>query len=137
MAIEQEDVNLVKNSLWPDEVVELTARQRRVGPGGSVITPTSVIATNKRLLIVNKEVLGLRKDIESINYSQITSVRFEKGIISSSVFVRVEGYDTDTGFLKGTGKQEGEIDGLNNTDAAELADCIEKKISGEPLSPTT
>jgi hypothetical protein len=54
MAIEQEDLNLVKSSLWPDEVVEITVRQRRVGPGGAVITPTSVVATNKRLLIVNK-----------------------------------------------------------------------------------
>lgn len=131
MVIEQEDVNLVKKELWPDEVVELTARQRRVGPAGDLINPTSVVATNKRIIIVNKTTLGIRKDFESIAYKQITSVRMEKGIISSAVFVRVEGYDTDKGFLKGSGRQEGMIDGLNNTDAKLLSDWIEKMISGE------
>lgn len=131
MPIEQEDLNLVKKELWPDEVVALTARQRRVGPAGDLINPTSIVATNKRIIIINKTTLGIRKDFESITYERITSVRMEKGIISSTVFVRVEGYDTDRGFLKGTTRQEGEIDGLNGTDAQLLSDFIEKRISGE------
>lgn len=131
MTIEQEDVNLVKKILWPDETVQLTARQRRVGPGGDVINPTSIVATNKRLIIVNRTTLGIRKDFEEIPYNRITSVRMERGIISSSVFVRVEGYDTDKGFLKGGERQEGEIDGMNNTDAETLSNYIDKAISGE------
>jgi hypothetical protein len=131
MAVDQAEVGLVKSQLWQDETVELTARQRRVGPAGSLINPTSVIATSMRIIIVNKTTLGLHKDFESIPYRQITSVRYESGIISSSVFIRVEGFDTDKGFLKGTGKQEGEIDGLNNADAKQLSDYIEKRITGD------
>ncbi len=127
MAIDQNDVNSVKGVLLPDEKVQLTVRQRRVGPGGSVTVPTSVIATDKRLIIVNKATLGIRKDYEVILYRQITSVRFEKGIISSSVFIRVQGYDKDQGLLQG-GKEEGEIDGLNNTDAKLLADYVNQMI---------
>lgn len=131
MAIEQEDVNPIKDELWPDEEVILTVRQRRVGPGGSMVTPTSVVATNKRIIIINRETLGLRHDIESVPYDHITSVRWEHGIISSSVFLRVSGFSTEKGFLKGKNDQEGEIDGLNNNDAKELSDYVEKMLSGE------
>jgi hypothetical protein len=54
-------------------------------------------------------------------------VRLEHGIISSSVFIRVQGYSTDQGLLE-KGKQEGEIDGLNNKDAQALSDFINKKL---------
>lgn len=129
VTIEPEEVQAVKSLLWPGEEVELTVRQRRVGPGGSIITPTSVIATDKRLIIMNRASLGIRQDYEVILYRQITSVRFEHGLISSSVFVRVQGYDTDRGLLKGGGKQEGEIDGLNNADARQLSDFINRKLA--------
>ncbi len=135
MGIEHGEVNLVKKMLWPGEAVQLTARERRVGPGGSFVNPTSVIATDKRLIIVNKTAMGLRKDIESIPYKQITSVRMEHGIISSSVFIRVQGYDTDTGFLKKGNKQEGEIEGLNNKDAKDLSDYIGRIISEGTVYP--
>ncbi len=130
MPIDSEEVEAVQNLLWPGELVRLTVRQRRVGPGGAVITPTSVVATNKRLIILNRATLGIRQDYEVILYRQITSVRLERGVISSSVFVRVQGYDTDKGLLGGSGKQEGEIDGLNNTDARLLADFINQQLAG-------
>ncbi len=123
MAVDRAEVSALKGILWPDEKVLITVRQRRVGPGGSITTPTSVIATDKRILIVNKATLGMRKDYESIPYGEVTSVRLEHGMISSSVFIRVQGYSREAGLLK-NGKEEGEIDGLRNSDAAELADHI-------------
>jgi hypothetical protein len=136
MAVNQEDLRLVKSQLWPDEVVEITVRQRRVGPGGSVITPTSVVGTDKRVIIINKTSMGIRKDFEIIPYDEIASVRFEHGVISSSVFIRVRGFDTDRGLLE-SGRQEGEIDGLNNKDAAVLSDFLNRKISDEASAKTT
>ncbi len=132
MAIDQDEVKGVKDILWPDEKVMLTVKQRRVGPGGSVTVPTSVVATDKRIIIVNKANLGIRKDYESIPYKQITSVRLEKGLISSTVFVRVQGYDKDKGLLK-NGKEEGEIDGLHGGDAKALADYLNSLLdTGAP-----
>lgn len=127
MAVDQGDIKAAKNILWPDEKVEVTARQRRVGPGGSMTTPTSVIATDKRIIILNRASLGIRQDYEVIPYRQVSSVRLEHGVISSSVFIRVQGYDVDKGLLK-NGKQEGEIDGLSNKDAQVLTDFINRKI---------
>lgn len=128
MPVNEHEVDAVKNLLWPNEVVEGTVEQRRIGPGGSLIAPTLVIATNMRIIIVNKASLGMRKDYEIIPYKQITSVRLEHGIISSTIFLRVDGYDTDKGLLS-NGKQEGEMDGLKNREAVELADLINKKIT--------
>lgn len=124
---------VLKGILWPGESIELAVEQRRVGPGGSVTTPTTVVATDRRLIIVNRATLGIRKDYEVIPYKQIASVRLEHGVISSSVFIRVEGYDRDKGLLK-SGKEEGEIDGLRNKDAAALADIINKRVNAGPSS---
>lgn len=136
MGIDQDDVKAVKTILWSDETVGVTVRQRRIGPGGALTTPTSVIATDKRIIILNRATLGIRQDYETIPYRQITSVRLEHGIISSSVFIRVQGYSTDQGLLK-NGDQEGEIDGLNNTDAKALSDFISKRLEDTPESEGT
>jgi hypothetical protein len=130
MAIDQSEIQAAKSVLWPNENVEITVTQRRVGPGGSMTTPTTVIATDKRLIILNRASLGIRRDYEVIPYKQITSIRLEHGIISSSVFIRVQGYDRDTGLLQ-KGKEEGEIDGLRNAEAHELADYLNRKVYEE------
>ncbi len=130
MKLEQSDVNLVKKVLWPNETVVGTVRQSRILPGGSVVVPTSVIITNERIIIVNREALGIRHDYESIPYSSITSVRLEQGVITSSVFIRVQGYDTDKGLLK-NGKEEGEIYGLHGGDARDLANYLNQRLEAK------
>jgi hypothetical protein len=127
MNLDPTELRLAKKVLWPEEQVVGTIKQRRVGPGGSVITPTTVVVTDKRLIIINRASLGFRQDYEVIPYNAIVSVRLEHGIISSTVFIRVQGYENDKGLL-GSGKQEGEIDGLRNRDAVELADFVNKKL---------
>jgi hypothetical protein len=136
VTVDAEEAKLVAELLWAGEIVEETAKQRRVGPGGSITAPTSVVCTNKRLIIVNRATMGLRKDYEVIQYRQITSVRLERGIVSSSVFIRVQGYDRDKGLLA-NGKEEGEIDGLRNKEAAHLADYLDKKIAAAGERPVT
>ncbi len=128
MEVDQQELKLVEDDLWPSETVMGTVKQRRILPGGSLITPTTVFITNKRIIIMNRASAGLRKDFEIIPYNKITSVRLEHGIISSSVFVRVEGYDKDVGLLS-HGKEEGEIDGLKNRDAQELVRMLNENIA--------
>jgi hypothetical protein len=132
MAIYDEDVAVAKSVLWKDEKVQVTATERRIGPGGDVINPTTAIATDKRIIIINRNMAGIRKDFESIPYSKITSVRHERGIISSSIYLRVEGYTSpgEEGFMK-PGDQEGQIPGLKGADAKALADFIDKMVSGD------
>ena len=136
MQIDPTELGIARKVLWPDEEVEGTVKQRRFMPGGSLVTPTTVVVTDKRLIIINRQMLGIRQDYEVVPYNAIVSVRLEHGIITSTVFIRVQGYDTDRGLLAGSGKQEGEIDGLKNKDAIELTDYINKKLE-ERLDATT
>ena len=130
MNVDPDEIRIVSKVLWPEETVEGTVKQRRIGPGGSVTTPTTVVVTNMRLIIINRATLGFRRDYEVIPYSAITSVRMEHGLISSSVFIRVQGFSTEKGLLK-KGAQEGEIDGLRNKEAEELADVINRKLENK------
>ena len=137
MAVYAQDLNAAKSSLWPEETVHVTATQRLIGPGGALINPTTVVATDKRLLIINRATLGARKDIETIPYNSIASVRLENGLISSSVFIQVAGYVSpkgSQGFLK-AGESEGEIPGLRRVDAKALSDFLTKVISGVYSGP--
>ena len=116
MAIDQVEVGKVAHLLWPHEGAELTVKQKRVGPGGAPINPTSVICTNERIIIINRSALGLRKDYEIITYAKVVHVRLERGIFSSSVILRLFGGDTGRGFLT-TEREEGEVNGLRFRDA--------------------
>ncbi len=126
----EKDASELKGMLWPDEVVEILVKQKRFAPGGSVVDPMKIVGTNKRMILASRGAMGLRKDYEVVPYKQIVSVRLQHGMVSSSVLIRLQGYDTGQGVLK-TGKDEGEIDGLDGDDASALANFIEKKISGE------
>lgn len=132
MTIYAQDLDAAKPSLWPEETVQVTATQRLVGPGGALVNPTTVVATDKRLLIINRATLGARKDIETIPYNRIASVRLENGLISSSVFIQLVGYVSpqgEQGFIK-PGESEGEIPGLRRLDAKALSDFITKMVAG-------
>ena len=130
MAVYPSDVAFVKGSLWSGENVIATATERRFGPGMSLLNPTTMVITDRRVLIVNRNLMGLRKDIETIPFNMIASVRLENGIISSSVYLRVGGYSSpgEQGFLK-KGEQEGQLSGLHKSDAKAISDYLEKVIT--------
>ena len=123
MYVDQKEVNEVRKFLGPDEVVEMTVRQRKLRPGGSMITPTSFIATNRRLMIINRTRLGIRKDYEVILYRNITAVKLAHGLFSCSVLIRVSNADTGDG----QGQQEA-IGGIRPKEAEALTHYLNKKI---------
>ncbi len=117
----------VERLLFADETVQFTARQRRVGPGGSILTPSVVVATNERLLLI-KDVLMLhiRQDIEAVPYSNVTYTKVAHGIMSSELILGVVGY-----YGEDVGKRNPntvEIMGLRYNDAVELAQLIDNAV---------
>jgi hypothetical protein len=127
MLVDPVEVNIVRKVLWPEETVEGTVKQKRIGFGGDLINPTTIVVTDKRIIIINRATMGFRQDYQVIPYNAITSVRLEHGIRSSSIYVRVQGFSTEQGNER-AGDQEGEIDGLRNNEAEELTDFINKKL---------
>src|SRR5215210_9603141 len=77
---ELEEIRKIAKRLDQDEKVRFVAKQSRMRPGGSALaTPNIVFATDKRIIIRNPTMLGMRENIEDIPYDKMTSVKLEKG----------------------------------------------------------
>jgi PH (Pleckstrin Homology) domain-containing protein/putative oligomerization/nucleic acid binding protein len=86
-----EETNKISNMLNPNEEVFVVARQSRLKPGGSKFTPNIVYATDRRIIIRDPRMLGLREKVVDIPYDLISSVRLDKGVFSSSVIFTAPG----------------------------------------------
>ncbi len=72
------EIKKIKGYLEPGEKVLLVAKQSRVRPGGSLTTPNIIFATDRKLVVRNPMMLGLRESVEVIPYSEITSIHLKK-----------------------------------------------------------
>jgi hypothetical protein len=94
---ELEEIRKISNQLVQGEKVLLVAKQSRIRPGGSALTtPNTIFATDRRLLIRNPTMLGMRENVEDIPYDKITSVKLEKGMFSSTIVIRAPGLSDTT-----------------------------------------
>jgi Bacterial PH domain/Short C-terminal domain len=86
-----EEINKISNMLNANEEVFVVARQSRLKPGGSKFTPNIVYATDRRIIIRDPSMLGLREEVVDIPYDLISSVRLDKGVFSSSIIFTAPG----------------------------------------------
>ena len=75
-----EEISKITEMLNPDEKVLLVARQSRIKPGGSLHTPNVIYATDRRLIIRDPYMLGIKENVVDIPYDIVTSVKVEKGL---------------------------------------------------------
>lgn len=83
-SLDKNDLQEIKNiceMLNPHEEVLVVARQSRVRPGG----PHIIYATNKRIIIRDPYMMGIKENIIDIPYDVITSVKLDKGLLSSTI----------------------------------------------------
>jgi hypothetical protein len=112
-----EEINKISNMLNANEEVFVVARQSRLKPGGSKFTPSIVYATDRRIIMRDPSMLGLREEVVDIPYDLISSIRLDKGVFSSSVIFTAPGLRS-TGRLGLIEKMSGtEFGSTNNEDA--------------------
>lgn len=99
------------------------AKQRKLS--GALFYPTLAIATNKRLIIVNRWFMRLKSDITFIEYGNIASFRVVHGIMLSDIRIRLKGSSMSSGYIFDGGREEGDIKGLPR----EAADAMMKAIN--------
>lgn len=126
----ESDAAACRTLLWPKEAIEVSIRQGRVRPGGSLFTPTSFIGTSHRLIIINRTRLGLCMNFEIMEYNRITGIKVEHGLLSSSIVVRINGMSPFSIGAKGF-KGEGIINGVPPKDAERFVDYLNKKLERE------
>ena len=131
------EIRRIANRLDQDEKVRLVAKQSRMKPGGSALaTPNIVFATDKRVIIRNPTMLGMRENIEDIPYDKMTSVKLEKGIFSSTVLIRAPGLSEMSRVSKSSGLiawgrgEDGQIDALSKDKGEQLITIIREGIDG-------
>jgi hypothetical protein len=86
-----EEIMEIADMLNPNEEVFVVARQSRLKPGGSALTTNIVFGTDRRIIIKDPCMLGLRENAVDIPYDMISSVRIDKGVFSSNIIFRVPG----------------------------------------------
>jgi hypothetical protein len=104
-----DEIFQIANRIDEDEKVLLVIRQTKnpLKPGGSLITPNTIFATTKKIILRNPSALGLRQNVEIYPYEKIVDVKLEKGMLSSAIEINVPGSIYD-GYIEAIPKKEAE-----------------------------
>jgi Bacterial PH domain/Short C-terminal domain len=120
---ELSEITKIAEMLNPDEQVLLVAKQSRIKPGGSYMTPNIVYATDRRIIIRDPYMMGLKENIVDIPYDIITSVKLEKNILSSTIRFKAPGLVSATRL----GMMEEIIDGQEDEEGGKIESISKKK----------
>jgi hypothetical protein len=85
------EIKGIAEMLNPNEEVFVVARQSRLKPGGSAFTPNIVFGTDRRIILKDPTMLGLRENLVDIPYDMISTVRIDKGVFSSNIIFKAPG----------------------------------------------
>ena len=125
-----EEVNKINEMLNPDEKVLLVARQSKIKPGGSYFTPNTIYATDRRIIIRDPYMLGIKANIVDIPYDIITSLKLEKGLLSSTIRLKAPGLMSSTklgmmdSIIEGEDDKTGIIEAIPKDKAEDLLEII-------------
>lgn len=125
-----QEIKKIREMLNPPEEVLVVARQSRVRPGGSAITPNIIYATNKRIIIRDPYMMGIKENIIDIPYDVITSVKLDKGLLSSTIrfeapaLVGSKRLEMIDGIVGGENDHEGMIEAIPKRKAEDVIQVI-------------
>ena len=125
-----EEISKIAEMLNPDEKVLLVARQSRIKPGGSLHTPNIIYATDRRIIIRDPYMLGIKENVVDIPYDIITSIKLEKGLLSSTIRFKALGLVSSTklgtmnSLIDGEDDQGGIIEAIPKDKAQDLLEII-------------
>jgi hypothetical protein len=135
---ELHEIEKIQKILNSEEKVLLVARESRLMPGGSILTPNTVIATDKRVIIRDPYMMGLKSELIDIPYDVITSVKLQKGVFTSTILFKAPTMVNKSKLglmdenISGEDDQDGVIEALSKHKAEELLEIIRRhmKVTG-------
>ena len=137
-----EDVDKITDMLNPDEKVLLVARQSKIKPGGSYLTPNTIYATDRRIIIRDPYMLGIKANVVDIPYDIITSLKLEKGLLSSTIRFKAVGLMSSTklgmmdSIIEGEDDQTGIIEAIPKDKAEDLVEIIRSGMQARKSAPS-
>ncbi len=140
-----DEISKITEMLNPDERVLLVARQSRIKPGGSHFTPNIIYATDRRIIIRDPYMLGIKENVIDIPYDIITSIKLEKGLLSSTIRFKAPALMSSTrlgmmdSIVDGEDDQGGVIEAIPKDKAEDLLEIIRSGMhedSGAKSAPS-
>ena len=131
---DSEEINKITEILNPDERVLLVARQSRIKPGGSHFTPNIIYATDRRIIIRDLYMPGIKENVIDIPYDIITSIKLEKGLLSSTIRFKAPALMSSTrlgmmdSIVDGEDDQGGVIEAIPKDKAEDLLEITRSGI---------
>ena len=138
-----EEINKISEMLNPEEKVLLVARQSKIKPGGSYFTPNTIYATDRRIIIRDPYMLGLKANVVDIPYDIITSLKLEKGVLSSTIRFKAAGLMSSTklgmmdSIIEGEDDQTGIMEAIPKDKAEDLLEIIRSGMNDARKSAPT
>jgi hypothetical protein len=132
-----DDISKIAEMLNPDERVLLVARQSRIKPGGSHFTPNIIYATDRRIIVRDPYMLGIKENVVDIPYDIITSIKLEKGLLSSTIRFKAPGLMSSTklgmmdSIVDGEDDQGGVIEAISKNKAEDLLEIIRSGMQND------
>ena len=139
------EIEKIAERLDEGEKVLEVAKQSKLKPGGANFSPNTVFATDRRLIIRNPTMLGARQNIEDFEYDNLTNIKLEKGLFSSTLVITAPGMGTAarnstmSGLLPWGRNEDGSIDGIPKDKAEKILKIVRhgiveaKKESQKPV----
>lgn len=140
---ELNEIEKIEKILSSDEKVLLVARESRLMPGGSALTPNSVIATDRRVIIRDPYMLGFKSELIDIPYDVVTSVKLQKGVFTSTILFKAPTMVNKSKLglmdenISGEDDQEGVIEALPKDKAEELLEIIRRRMKANSTGEAT
>jgi len=128
------EIEKIAERLDEGEKVLEVAKQSRIKPGGAKLSPNTVFATDRRLIIRNPTMLGARQNIEDFEYDNLTNIKLEKGLFSSTLVITAPGMGTAarnstmSGLLPWGRNEDGSIDGIPKDKAENILKIVRNAI---------
>ncbi len=132
-----EEISKITEMLNPDEKVLLVAKQSRIKPGGSHFTPNIIYATDRRIIVRDPYMLGIKENVVDIPYDIITSIKLEKGLLSSTIRFKAPGLMSSTklgmmdSIVDGEDDEGGVIEAIPKDKAEDLLEIIRSGMQNE------
>ena len=128
------EIEKIADRLDEGEKVLEVATQSKLKPGGANFSPNTVFATDRRLIIRNPTMFGARHNIEDFEYDNLTNIKLEKGLFSSTLVITAPGMGTAarnstmSGLLPWGRNEDGSIDGIPKDKAENILKIVRNAI---------
>ena len=126
--LQNKEISKISEYLDQSEKILIMSRQDRWYPGGSPVTPNTIFVTDRKIIIRNPMLLGLREHVDYYNYEDIVNIKHVQGYFTSSLVITTAGMGTAA---RRDDNEDGIIKGIPKEDAIKIQKIVREMSNGK------